>query len=111
MEECAQPASGHAGSSKLDDRLHFLFKRPGDYNRGLVGSVHPALRPWHGDREMLNMIKAEIELSWQGAMLRTGEKPCERQKVAPLYLYWRRSGYSGVTVLCKSIPVPGWEGK
>lgn len=48
---------------------------------------------------MLNVTKAEIEFSWQGVMLRTGGKLWEHWQVAPLYLYWHRSGYSSVSVL------------
>jgi len=44
-------------------------------------------------------------------MLQTGEKPCERQEVALLHLYWCRSHHSSVIVLFKSVPVPGWKGK
>lgn len=75
-----------------------------------MGTLHPALRSWRGDREMLNVTKAETELSWEGAMLRPGEKRCRRREAAPLYLYWHRSGYSSVIVLFKSTPVPRWEG-
>ena len=73
MEGYAQPALGHAASSKLDCGLHFLSERPGDYNRGLAGSVQSALRPQHRACEMLSMAKAGPELWWQGALLPSGE--------------------------------------
>lgn len=101
----AQPASRHAGSSRLD--CGFYFKEIcGDYKRGFMGPVHPE---WGW--EVLKVTKAEVELSWQGVMQQTGQKHCKHQEFETLNLYWHRSGYSSGNVPFKSIAVPVWKGK